>query len=220
MGTVIRSRFRDCFVAGMGQTPIFERTSRRHDQSRTTPTNKIKIKDGIQVCVIVKDLREAMDRYHSLFGIGPFEVYTVDTKELPGVTYRGQPGDYRVTVGMGKIGTGVLELLECERGETIYKEFLDKHGEGVHHIGFFVDQDHDRACNTLIDEGFPHTQGGPILGENRDGRFDYFDTERSSARPSNFLTSPKCSASAPTCIRNSVHHFANTVTEGGQLRRR
>ena len=41
-----------------------------------------------------------------------------------------------------------------------------------------MDQDHDRACNTLIDEGFPHTQGGPILGENRDGRFDYFDTEK------------------------------------------
>ena len=142
------------------------------------PTSKIKIKDGLQVCVIVKDLKEAMDRYHSLFGIGPFEVYTVDTRELPGVTYRGQPGDYRVTVAMGKIGTGMLELLESERGETIYKEFLDKHGEGVHHIGFFVDQDHNRVCNTLIDEGFPHTQGGPILGENRDGRFDYFDTEK------------------------------------------
>ncbi len=83
-----------------------------------------------------------------------------------------------MTVAMGKIGTGMLELLESERGETIYKEFLDKHGEGVHHIGFFVDQDHDRACNALIDEGFPHTQGGPILGENRDGRFDYFDTEK------------------------------------------
>ena len=79
---------------------------------QNTPTSKIKIKNGIQVCVIVKNLKEAMGRYHSLFGIGPFEVYTVDTKELPGVTHRGQPGDYRVTVAMAKIGTGMLELLE------------------------------------------------------------------------------------------------------------
>jgi hypothetical protein len=91
--------------------------------------------DMLQVCVVVNNLDEAMKRYSDLLGIGPFVVYTVDSQEVPGITRDGQPTNYCVRVGMAKIGNGILELLENLRGQTIWKDFYDKHGEGVHHIG-------------------------------------------------------------------------------------
>ena len=29
-----------------------------------------------------------------------------------------------------------MELVETIKGKTIYNEFLEEHGEGIHHIGF------------------------------------------------------------------------------------
>jgi methylmalonyl-CoA/ethylmalonyl-CoA epimerase len=138
----------------------------------------MKIANVLQVCVVVRDLKKAMDRYHSLFGIGPFSVYTVDTEQLPGITYRAMPGNYRIQVAMARIGTGILELMEHQRGQTIYKEFLEQHGEGIQHIGFLVDGDYENALKELADSGFAHSQGGPIAGKNRDGRFDYFESQK------------------------------------------
>ena len=89
----------------------------------------------LQICVIVKELHAAMEKYQRLFGIGPFSVYTVDAKDLAGVTYRGRPANYRLQVGIAPFAGGLIELLEPQGGESIFKEFLDRHGEGVQHIG-------------------------------------------------------------------------------------
>ena len=131
----------------------------------------------LQVCVVVKDLDEAIKRYSSLFGIGSFHVFTVDTNEWPGITHRGQPIDYKVRVGMAKLGGAVLELLENQRGETMWKEFFDKHGEGMQHIGLFV-RDYDAALTTFTRQGFSITLDGPVVGKERNGRFTYLDTQQ------------------------------------------
>ena len=93
----------------------------------------------LQICVIVRDLDAAIERYQSLFGIGPFAVYKVDTRELPGITYRGQPGNYRLRVGMANLGGGILELLEPQGGDSPFEDFLKQHGEGVQHVGLVVE---------------------------------------------------------------------------------
>jgi len=131
----------------------------------------------LQVCVVVRDLEKARQKFGLLFGIEKFNVYTVDTRELAGVTYRGQPGDYRVTVAMAKIGSWHLELLVPERGSSIYQDFLDRHGEGVQHLGFFVNESYPAVVDDFTARGFEHLLGGPILGTKRNGRFDYYDTQ-------------------------------------------
>ena len=134
-------------------------------------------KGRLQVCILVKDLEDAMKRYSDLLGIEKYSVYVVDTRELPGVTYRGQPADYRVTVAIANVDTWQIELMMPERGESIYKEVLDRQGEGIHHLGFIVNQNYDAAVSDLAARGFQHTQGGPIVGTDRTGRFDYFDSK-------------------------------------------
>ncbi|MFN8456920.1 MAG: VOC family protein [Anaerolineae bacterium] len=135
--------------------------------------------DKVQICIVVEDLQTAIKHYSTLMGIDSFAVYVVDTNELPNVTYRGQPADYRIEVAIADVGAWQLELLKFYRGESIYKEFIDQHGEaGIQHLGFFVKnpEEYESACRELVDRGYPHLQGGPILGTDRDGHFDYFDS--------------------------------------------
>ena len=129
-----------------------------------------------QVCLVVEDLKKAMDNFLSL-GVGPFSVVTVDTKEMPGVTYRGKPANYKVQAAMAPIGSWSLELLEHQRGDSVYKDFLDEHGEGLHHLAICVDN-LDAARAEFHRRGFESIQGGPIPGINRDGWFEYFDARR------------------------------------------
>jgi hypothetical protein len=43
--------------------------------------------------------------------------------------------DYTLKFGHAKVGPMYLELVQTLEGKTIYQEFLEKHGEGIHHIG-------------------------------------------------------------------------------------
>jgi methylmalonyl-CoA/ethylmalonyl-CoA epimerase len=136
--------------------------------------NKFKI--GIlQVCVVVRDVQKAVEHFEELLGVGPFATYTVDSADMPGVTYRGLAGDYRVKVAMTKVGGGVIELIENQRGLNIYTEFLEKHGEGIHHIGLISD-DFESMFRNFEDHGLKPSLDGPIVGD-RVGRFTYYDTE-------------------------------------------
>ena len=129
-----------------------------------------------QVSIAVKDLEAAMDHFVSI-GVGPFMVYEVDTRDLPGVVYRGEPADYKVRAAMADLGPWILELIVNERGQSIYQDFLDEHGPGLHHLGISVD-DYEAARNDLLNRGYESIQRGPIEGIERDGWFEYFDTVR------------------------------------------
>ena len=131
--------------------------------------------EKVQICVVVKDLDEAMKRYSDVLGVGPFLIYSVDAGEL-GVTRDGVPTNYKVRVAMAKMGGAVLELLENLTGQTIWKNFYDKHGEGMHHIGLFVNN-FPAALGAFTARGFKITVDGPIIGKERNGRFTYLETE-------------------------------------------
>jgi methylmalonyl-CoA/ethylmalonyl-CoA epimerase len=129
-----------------------------------------------QICIVTRNLERTMKKYVSL-GVGPFRVYSMDTRKMTGVTYRGKPADYSLKVAWAKLGSWTLELIEPTRGVNIYTEFLEKHGEGIQHLGIYVD-DYDAAFGELIRREYKQIQGGPIDGIDKTGRFDYFETEK------------------------------------------
>ena len=65
-------------------------------------------------------------------------------------THRGRPADYVAHVSLSYAGETQLELLEPVRGESIYTEFLDASGPGLHHVAVEADDlDHFEAM--LVD---------------------------------------------------------------------
>jgi methylmalonyl-CoA/ethylmalonyl-CoA epimerase len=73
-----------------------------------------------QIGVVVEDVDRAIAFYQSTFGLGPFEVREMGASN---VWDRG----------------GVqLELIQILEGDSFHLEFLREHGEGIHHLGFYV----------------------------------------------------------------------------------
>jgi 4-hydroxyphenylpyruvate dioxygenase-like putative hemolysin len=66
-----------------------------------------------------------------------------------------------------------FEIVEPLEGESIYKEFLDKKGEGIHHLAFVVD-DLDAEIAKMAERGFKVIQ----TGQTARGKFAYFDTDK------------------------------------------
>jgi methylmalonyl-CoA/ethylmalonyl-CoA epimerase len=90
-----------------------------------------------QIGCVVRDLQKAMKNYEQVIGIGPFTV--LDFKpERSFVKGRGDKVHFRI--GVASMTPEIsIELLEVVEGEPYHKDFLEKHGEGIQHLGFFTD---------------------------------------------------------------------------------
>ena len=86
---------------------------------------------------------------------------------MPGVhfapdacTYRGEPADFVADISLSYAGDTQLELIAPVSGRSIYTDFLDTSGPGLHHICVEVD-DVDAA---LAQRGAEAVQRGVMAG--------------------------------------------------------
>ncbi len=87
-------------------------------------------------------------------------------------TYRGKPSDWSSIIAFTWVGDRQLELIQPLNGPNIYSDFLDKHGEGLHHLKEWVD-DCERVIGEYRKKGISVIQSGEFDGSN----FYYLDTE-------------------------------------------
>ncbi len=88
-----------------------------------------------QIGVVVEDLDRTVAFYQSVFGLGPFDVREVGA---PNVWDRGEEKAIKARLGFATLGQVELELIQILEGDSFHLEFLRRHGEGLHHLGFFV----------------------------------------------------------------------------------
>lgn len=69
----------------------------------------------------------------------------------------------RVNAAMFRIGSTSIELLEATGPDSSIARFIEKKGEGVHHISFAVD-DLERELRRLKDSGFQLVDEQPRPG--------------------------------------------------------
>ena len=69
-------------------------------------------------------------------------------------TYRGEPVSSEILFAVIPMNGFVLELHQPVDGPNTFREFLDKHGNGVHHIGFETGSDRDDVIDHLKNLGF------------------------------------------------------------------
>ncbi len=91
----------------------------------------------IHIGVVVRDMDQAVARLTAL-GIGPFKPRVLPPENRE--TFRGKPfvPAEHVTIRITQIGNVELELIQPTEGESPHREFLDKKGEGIQHLGFIV----------------------------------------------------------------------------------
>lgn len=142
------------------------------------PTQKLSFLDqGIaQIAIIVPDLEEAVENYWKLFGINDWHFYTYGKPLVKRMTYHGQPAEYKMRVALSYFGPMRVELIEMVEGDTIYADFVEEHGYGVHHFGVLV-QDIQKAITEAEATGFKMIMDGAGFGRDGDGHYAYIDTE-------------------------------------------
>jgi catechol 2,3-dioxygenase-like lactoylglutathione lyase family enzyme len=122
------------------------------------------------IAVVVKNMDRAVGYFASL-GIGPFQDYP-PMRDYVKVNVPDKEAFYALTIRQAQVGPVALQLIQPGEGRTIYKDFLDKKGEGVFHMGFVVD-DVDKEEARLKGQGLKVLSSGRRL----DGSgFTYFDT--------------------------------------------
>jgi methylmalonyl-CoA/ethylmalonyl-CoA epimerase len=96
----------------------------------------------IQVGLVVRDAEAAVQAWTERFHFGParFVDWPPEGRNLEGTgTYRGRPGNFRMRLAFIETPSIQIEFIQPLEGDNIYSEWLEQHGEGLHHILFEVD---------------------------------------------------------------------------------
>lgn len=128
-----------------------------------------------QIGIVVRDLESACRRYSALWRCGPWRIYTYGPGILSSQSYRGSPSRFAMRIALNTT-TPQLELLEPLDGPSVYDEWLERNGEGIHHLAVYAD-DADEAIASFAAAGYALLQEGRGFGLDGDGVFAYFDTE-------------------------------------------
>ncbi|MEW6185192.1 MAG: VOC family protein [Thermodesulfobacteriota bacterium] len=103
------------------------------------------LKSVDQISYAVNDIDEVIKKWSSLYGMGPWTF-----RENGGTDAKGRP--WKIRMAFTYIGPVQIELVQCTEGRIFQSKFLDKWGEGLHHLGFYVD-DVDTEAKKLIEQG-------------------------------------------------------------------
>ena len=144
-----------------------------HAPRVTAPPEKADMKTS-QYAFVVKDMRP-VSAFWARIGLPAF---TYTHPPLFHLRYHDRPGTFDQELGWQRHGRIVYEWIVPLRGPTVYRDFLNAHGEGVHHLAFEV-PDLDRAIAHWASLGSPCVQSGSWGDEGKPGwgRYAYIDTD-------------------------------------------
>lgn len=112
-----------------------------------------------QIGVVVRDVEAAAKFLHEQFGIGPFGILELNAATAH---YRGEDIRYRLKVGLCGVGGIAIELIQVLEGHPILKDYLPASGQGVHHLGIYV-EDLDQAVAEWQGKGHRLLQRGSFM---------------------------------------------------------
>jgi methylmalonyl-CoA/ethylmalonyl-CoA epimerase len=99
--------------------------------------------------IAVKNLAESNELFRKLFGEANYKVETVESES--------------VSTSFFMCGSTKIELLEATDPNSAISKFIEKKGEGIHHIAFEV-EDIITEMNRLQSEGFILLNSEPKRG--------------------------------------------------------
>jgi len=99
--------------------------------------------------IAVKDLRTSNEVFSALLGKKSYKTETVESEG--------------VNTSFFKVGKSKIELLEATKENSAIHKFIEKRGEGIHHIAFDVKNIKEES-KRLEKEGFTILGNGPKKG--------------------------------------------------------
>jgi len=126
------------------------------------------------ICIAVKNVEKTAQMLAEKFSIGPFKIEIEHYASLNSIV-RGKPSSTDIKFGYAKIGNIVLEIAETIKGDTVLKEYIEQHGEGIHHIGFPATLPFSAEMKKWNENGIEALQ---IAKVNKEEGWAYMDTQK------------------------------------------
>lgn len=123
-----------------------------------------------QVGIVVRSIEKSVSVWEKLLGVKASNIVETEPQEKTGMKYRGRVAEGRAKLAFFKLENITIELIEPVGGSSTWREFLEKHGEGIHHIAFNV-SDMESVKNSLREMGINIEQEGDFTG----GSYAYTD---------------------------------------------
>jgi len=123
-----------------------------------------------QVGYVVRDIEKSAKAFAAILGVPVPKWELTDTVDKAHTEYLGKPSPGRAKLAFIELPNIVFELIEPVGGPSTWRDFLDKKGEGVHHLAFEV-KGLDQRLAELKAKGVPLIQKGDYQG----GRYAYVD---------------------------------------------
>lgn len=124
-----------------------------------------------QIGILVQDIEKTSQAYADFFGIEKPEWSWTGTYEEAETQYKGEPSQARAKLAFIDMGSLTLELIEPDEHPSTWRDHLNEHGEGPHHIAFVVNG-MKQIVSTMEGKGMSLVQKGEYPG----GRYAYMDT--------------------------------------------
>lgn len=127
----------------------------------SSKTHKLELKTVDQIGIAVKDIDKVIETWSSMFGIGPWTF-----RDISGTDAKGR--SWKARLAFAYLGPLQIELIQPLEGRIIQSRFLETLGEGVHHLGFYVNDVDGEVANL-------QAQGAKLLLTDP-GNFAYLDS--------------------------------------------
>ncbi|KAA1177540.1 VOC family protein [Paenibacillus sp. B2(2019)] len=124
-----------------------------------------------QIGILVNDVEKVSTAYAEFFGLKKPEIIVTDTEDVAQTRHNGVATQARAKLAFFDMGSLQLELIEPDHEPSTWRDYLNEHGEGPHHIAFVVEGMKEKIM-LLEGKGFPLQQKGEYTG----GRYAYMDT--------------------------------------------
>ena len=140
-----------------------------------------------QVGILVKDIKKAAKAWADFLQLETPEIFTCNKYEETGAMYNGRPCYGRIYQALFNFENIEMELIQPMDGEpSIWKDCLDRDGEGLHHIAFRV-SNMKESIAAYDKKGMPLMQDGVFPG----GGYAYLDARKSLGMILEFLVFDK-----------------------------
>ena len=113
----------------------------------------------LQIAFVVDDVEKHLEMMAKLFGIETPSTNVTGSNEETQSLYRGEPTEGRAKVGYIPLENILLEFIEPVDGPSVWKDFLEQNGNGIHHLAFIVDGV-KQVIGDLEDFGLPLVHHG------------------------------------------------------------
>lgn len=131
----------------------------------------------VELCIVSADVHKTISGLTRL-GIGPFQVFDFTPETVSQQTFRGLPTAFSLKVAFATHNGVVWEIMQPVSGPSIMAEFLERRGEGIHHVAFDCNNIEPKERRKEFERrGFSVAQSGVWHGKRGTCEFVFFDTD-------------------------------------------